>query len=204
MGQEYSSLAIGYLAQRPAVLPGHPYRFDALLGEVAAVEHPHRQRVFQPGTQVLLQAGDDRGIVPAGLGEKALHRPGRDRNHLGQILGVAPLLGLDQQALQIMPAVFPPLLAAKGTSEEGMELQKGLVNPLEGCPLHRPHLPKAPAVSRIILPKTRRCNTRVQGANVSFGRRFRELLAHRAHLPAAGRARLCWSGLPAAVGGRGR
>ena len=76
MGQKHSGLAVGYLSQRPAVLPGHPHGLDALLGEIAAVEHPHRQRVLQLGTQILLQAGDDRVIVPASLGEKALHGPG--------------------------------------------------------------------------------------------------------------------------------
>ena len=45
----------------------------------------------------------------------------------GQILGIGDLLGLEQQDLEIMAAVLPSLLAAKGASEEGMELPEGLV-----------------------------------------------------------------------------
>ena len=40
---------LGHLAQSPAVLTGHSRRLPALLGEVAAVQHPHRLRVSQPG-----------------------------------------------------------------------------------------------------------------------------------------------------------
>ncbi len=118
-------------------MPGYPHGFDALFGEIAAVEHPDRQGVRQPGTKMLLQAGDDRIIVPASLDEKALERPGRDRDHLSQILGVAALLGLDQQGLEIMPAVLPPLLPAEGRCEKGMEVTESLVNPLKRFHLHR-------------------------------------------------------------------
>ncbi len=145
-----------------AVLAGHTHRFHALLGKIAAVEHPHRLRVSQLGAQVFLQASYDRVIVPAGLGEKALHGPGRSRNGFGEILGVATLLGLDQQGLEIVPAVFPPLLASEGHCEERMKLSKRLVNPLEGCHIHHAASPyQSTTIPRMPYYITRRCNTSI-------------------------------------------
>ena len=51
MSQKHSGLAVGYLSQRPAVLAGYTHRFQALLGEIAAVEHPHRLRVLRLGAR---------------------------------------------------------------------------------------------------------------------------------------------------------
>ncbi len=136
VGQKHPGLAISHLPQGPTVLPGHPHGLDPLFGEITAVEHPDRQWMLQPGTKILLQAGNDRIIIPARLGEKSLERPGRDRHHLGQILGVAPLLGLDQQGLEIMPAVLPPLFAAEGRGKEGMKVTESLVNPLKRVHFH--------------------------------------------------------------------
>jgi len=90
----------------------------------------------QPGAQILLQAGDNRLIVPAHLGEKALEGSGRHWDHLGQILGAAAFLGLNQQGLEIMPAVFPPLYSAEGRGEEGVEVTEIIVNPLKLGHLH--------------------------------------------------------------------
>ena len=91
---------------------------------IAAIEHPHRLRVSQPGGQVFLQPPYDCLIGPPGLGEKALHRPGRDAHRFREILGVAPLLVLHQQRLKVIPAVIPPLLAAEGGRKEGVEFLK--------------------------------------------------------------------------------
>ena len=65
-------------------------------------------------------------IGPPGLGEKALHRPGRDAHRFREILGVAPLLVLHQQRLKVIPAVIPPLLAAEGGRKEGVEFLKAV------------------------------------------------------------------------------
>ena len=57
-------------------------RFHPLLGKVAAVQHPHRLRMLQPGTQILLQPADDRVVIPAGLGKKTLQHTRRRCNRL--------------------------------------------------------------------------------------------------------------------------
>ena len=152
------SLAVGHFPQPAAVLPGHSCRFPPLFGEVAAVEHPHRLRVPQPGGQVFLQPPYDCVIGPPGLGEKALHRPGGDAHRFREILGVAPLLGLHQQGLKIGPAVLPPLLAAKGRSKEVVKFLKAVVNPLEARCIHHPYRP--PSSGHLSYQTTRRCSTR--------------------------------------------
>ena len=73
---------------------------------------------------MLLQALVDRAIVPAGIGEETLQVPGRNTYRFREVLGVAPLLGLQQQGLQIVPAVLPPLLASEGRSEERIDSPK--------------------------------------------------------------------------------
>jgi hypothetical protein len=85
--------------------------------------------MLQPVSKILLQARDDRDIVPARIGEEALEGSGRHRDHLGQVLGVVALLGLDQQGLEIMPAVLSTLLAAEGQGEEDVEVTEGLGHP---------------------------------------------------------------------------
>ena len=107
-----------------------------------------------------MEASYDRVIVPAGLGEKALHDPGGSRNGLGEILGVATLLGPDQQGLEIVLAVFPPLLASEGHREESMELSERLVNPLKGCHIHHAaSLSQSTTIPRMPYYTTHRCNT---------------------------------------------
>ena len=177
MSQKHPGLAVGDLSQSSAVLPGHSHRFHALFGEIAAALHPHRLSVSQLGAQVFLQASYDSAIVPAGLGEKALHGPGRGWNGLGEILGVATLLGLDQQGLEIVPAVFPLLLASEGCREEGMELAERLVNPFKRRHIHHP-ASSSQSTTTSANPNytTRRCNTRSQLRN---GRR---LLSYRAKM----------------------
>ena len=86
-------------------------RYDAASGTVNS-EHPHGLGVPQPGGQVFLQPPYDCVIGPPGLGEKTLHRPGGDAYRFREIFGVAPLLGLHQQGLKVIPAVLPPLLAS--------------------------------------------------------------------------------------------
>ena len=140
-GQEHPGLAVGHLAQPPTVLPGHSRRFPPLLGEVAAVQHPHGLGVPQPGTQVLLKTSHHRVVIPGGGREEALHGPGRDPHRLGEILGVAPVLGLYQEGPEIVPAVVPRLAAPEQRSEEGMELPKGLVHTLKSRRIHVPAPP---------------------------------------------------------------
>ena len=43
-------------------------------------------------------------FTPGGGGEEALHGPGRDTHRLGEILGVAPVLGLYQEGPKIVLA----------------------------------------------------------------------------------------------------
>ena len=59
-----------------------------------------------------------------------------------------------------MHAVLPPLLAAEGPGEVGMELLKGLANSLKGSRLHRPTSQKAWQTRQLSYPATRRCNIR--------------------------------------------
>ena len=152
MGQKHPSLAVGNLTQRPTILPSHSHRLHPLLGEIAAVQHPHRLRIIQPRTQILLQTPNHAVVVPASLGKKPLHRPRRYRNHLREVLGVAPLLRLHQQALQIVAAVFPPLLAAKGWREVVVEILKGLIHPLKVRHIHHPTPLKPSSYRLTILP----------------------------------------------------
>ena len=140
--------------------------FPALLGEVAAVEHPHRLRVSQPGGQILLQASHHCVIVPASLGEKALQCPCRDAHRFGKILSVAPLPSLHQQGLKIVPAAFPPLLAANGLGEEGMKLLKAVVDPLEVRRIHHPNHPSPSG--HLSYQITRRCSTRELATRVAI------------------------------------
>ena len=116
----------------------------------------------QPGGQVFLQPPYDCVIVPPGLGEKALHRPGRDAHRFGEILGVAPLLGLHRQGLKIVPAVLPPLLAREGGRKEGVKFLKAVVDPLEARRIHHPNRP--PSSGQLSYQITRRCSTRAASA----------------------------------------
>ena len=113
MGQEHPDLAVGYLAQPAAVLPGHPRRFPPLIGEVAAAQHPHCIRVLQPEPQIVLRASHHRIIVPRRFGKKALHRPDGDTHRLGEVFGVAPVPGHHQHGVKIVSAVVPRLPAAE-------------------------------------------------------------------------------------------
>ena len=137
VGQKHPSLAAGNLPQRPAVLSGHSRRLHSLLGKVAAVQHPHRLRVLQSGTQILLQPTNHTLIIPEPCAQKPLQRPWRCRNRLRQVFGVAPLLGLYQQARQVMTTVLPRLPAAKDRRKVGVKILKGLVHPLKVCRIHR-------------------------------------------------------------------
>ena len=97
-------------------------------------------------------------IGPPGLGEKALHRPGRDAHRFREILGVAPLLVLHQQRLKVIPAVIPPLLAAEGGRKEGVEFLKAVVDPLEARRIHHSNHPTSSVQPSY--QTTRRCSTR--------------------------------------------
>ena len=102
---------------------------------------------------MLLQPADHTVILPGRLREEALQRPWRCRHRLHQVFGVAPLLGLYQQALQVMTTVLPRLFAAKDRRKVGVEVLKGLVNPFKVCCIHRPAPPpEAFANSPMILP----------------------------------------------------
>ena len=108
--------------------------------------------MLQSGPQVLLEPAHHQVVVPRRLGKKTLQRPRRRRNRLRQVLGVAPLLGLHQQALQIVATVLPRLPASKGWRKVVMKILKGLVHPLKVCRIHRPAPPpEAFANSPIIL-----------------------------------------------------
>ena len=111
----------------------------------------------KPGSQVLLKASYDCVVGPPGLGEKALHRPGGDAHRFGEILGVAPLLGLHQQGPKIVPAVLPPLLADEGCRKETMKSLEAVVDPLEARRIHHPYRP--PSSAQLSHQTTRRCST---------------------------------------------
>ena len=98
----------------------------------------------QPGSQVLLKTSYDCVVIPGGFSEKPLHHPGRGRNRLRQVLGVAPLPGLYQQGLEVMTAVVPRLPAAKQRREVIVKIPKGPVHLFESCRIHIPTCPSLP------------------------------------------------------------
>ena len=88
--------------------------------------------------------------------------PGRDTHRLGEIFGVAPVLGLYQEGPEIVLAVGPrDSLRPEQRSEEGMELPKGLVTPARkaAASTSLPHLPKLPSTVRSHYHTNCRCNT---------------------------------------------
>ena len=107
MRQKQPSLAVGDLPQRSTVLSDYSHRLHPLLGKVAAVQHPYRLRVLQSRTQIFLQPTDHLAVLPGRCSQKPLQRSGRCRNRLRKVFGVASLLGLHQQALQVLTAVLP-------------------------------------------------------------------------------------------------
>jgi hypothetical protein len=124
-------LAVGLLAQGPAVLPRHPHALVPLLGEAGLVHHPDSLRVLQPGGHHFPQPVQHTLLVPGGLGQEALQHPGGGGHHLGKVLGVAALLALHQQGLQVLLTAFAPLLAAKGRGHLGVEGGETLPHLLE-------------------------------------------------------------------------
>src|SRR5205823_1454683 len=77
-------------------------------------------------------------------------RPRRDRERFGHVLGVASLLGLDQQPLQVIATVLPPLLAPEVGHEFGVKGPKGCFDPFELCQFHG-NLLRAPCPQEISL-----------------------------------------------------
>ena len=84
----------------------------------------------QPGRPVLLEPSHRR-VVPGGGGEESLHGPCGDAHRFGEILGVAPVLGLHQEAPEIVLAVVPRLPAPEQRNEVSVKVHKGLVHLLE-------------------------------------------------------------------------
>jgi hypothetical protein len=115
----------------------------------------------QAWRQRLLEAAGDGRIVPAGFGQEALQHAGRSAfDRFGEVLGIPPLGGLDEEALQVVPAALAPLLAAESRGECGMKLTKGFLNACELLQIHgiAPGAPSAPKSYLIRL--TRRCKIR--------------------------------------------
>ena len=132
VGQEDAELAVPHLAQGAAVLPRHPYRLPPLLREAAFVDHEDALRGGQPRPDVGLQALDDRLCRPGRLCEQALQGAWCSaRDHLGHVLGVAPVRLLDQQAPYVLLAALARFLAPKERSKLLMKGGKGGRHPVK-------------------------------------------------------------------------
>ena len=76
------------------------------------------------------------------FGEEAPQGPGRDSHCFGDILGVAPVLGVHQEGPEVVLAVVPRLPAPKQRNEQGMDLPKASTPAQKPpCPLPRPICP---------------------------------------------------------------
>jgi hypothetical protein len=120
-------LAVGRLAERPAVLPRYPDRVAALLREARVVEHDHPVRRGQRRGHPSAVGGQDWGRVPGALVDELL-----------QVLLVAarhpPAQRLDRLALTIQQQpveVDPPLAELVAAREQRPELERVGVQPLE-------------------------------------------------------------------------
>ena len=93
---EHPGLAVGRLAQGPAILRGHAHRVMAFLGELAGIKAPDALRIAQAGRGQFPVLLAHPGLVPFVIGEEALeiaHRRGplhfqRHRLHI-LALGIA-------------------------------------------------------------------------------------------------------------------
>jgi hypothetical protein len=108
-----------------------------LLGKAALIEHEDALRRGQPRAQVRLQAVDHRLRRPGRLGQQALQGSWcRPRDHLGHVLGVAPVGLLHEQAPHVLLAASARFLAPEERGERGMEGGKGGRHPVELCLIH--------------------------------------------------------------------
>src|SRR5262249_31571716 len=137
VGQEDAHLAVGLLAEGTAILTGDAHRLLPLLGETALIDDPHGVRMRQARRQHLLEAPGDGLVVPPGFGQEALQHAGRRAfDRFGEVLGIAPLGGLDEEAPQVVPAALAPLLATERRGEGGMKLTKGFLDACEFLQIH--------------------------------------------------------------------
>ena len=76
---------------------------------------PRGEPAWGPGIPAADRSWDalDAWHRPPGLGQKTLHRPGRDAHRFRQVLGVAPLPSLHQQPLKIQPFHQCPLTCSR-------------------------------------------------------------------------------------------
>jgi hypothetical protein len=108
-------LAVGLLAQRPAVLRRHPNRPAAELGERGVIDHPRRR--VQLGCHPSRQPLADRHRVPRALVDQLLQRL-LQVPHLSLAGGLQPLgHGLDRLALAVQQqptqvGLSPPTLVS--------------------------------------------------------------------------------------------
>ena len=76
------------------------------------------------------------------FGEEAPQGPGRDSHCFGDILRVAPVLGVHQEGPEVVLAVVPRLPAPKQRNEQGMDLPKASTPAQKPpCPLPSPICP---------------------------------------------------------------
>jgi hypothetical protein len=84
IAQQHTSLAVGPLAQRPAILPLHPRRMAPLLGKIAAIDQQDALVFAQVFLDFLPVLGQERVIVPRPCTHEGLHRPHRIGVHAFQ------------------------------------------------------------------------------------------------------------------------
>ena len=91
-------------------------------------------------------------IVPAGLGEKALHRPGRNAHRFREVPGPAPAAPEDSSGCA------PATACDRRTPGRRREILKAVVDSLEARRIH--HSNRPPSSGQLSYQTTRRCSTR--------------------------------------------
>lgn len=122
VGEEHPELTVANLAERATVLARDPDRLGPLLGNAALIDDEHAVGRIQARGQVSLQSSDHRRGLPGGLGQQPLQRPWRRAlDGLSDVLGIAPIRLLHEQAAHVLLTAPLHLLAPEQGSELPMK-----------------------------------------------------------------------------------
>jgi hypothetical protein len=120
VGQEDADLAVVYLTEPAAPLPGDPAGVRARLGEGTGVQDQHGLGLGQFLGDVLAQLGHHRFVVPAACADKVLHRLAVATGLVGDGLGGLALqvaeLALQDHARQFL--LLDPVKAGQVAPQE--------------------------------------------------------------------------------------
>src|SRR4051794_15389364 len=121
VGQEHADLAVLDLAQGAAVLPRHPGRVPALLGEAGLVDDQHRILGAQAPDRVLAAQVAGRLLVPEHVAEHPLRAPGPGVADRLRELPAVLALDRPEQPLQVAPRLLARLGAHEQPAEPGQQ-----------------------------------------------------------------------------------